>query len=85
MKAFKLGVVFVSALVLEIGSTLYINSVADKEFEQMLVWSFLCPFIALPFSGFVADEIKWGGRILLAMFSALGYSTGAYISAFLIS
>jgi hypothetical protein len=85
MKSFKLGVVFVSALVLEIGSTLYINSVADKEFGQMLVWSFLCPFIALPFSGFVADESKWVGRILLAMFSALGYSSGAYISAFLIS
>jgi hypothetical protein len=85
MKAFKLWVVFISALVLEIGSTLYINSVADKEAGQMLVWSFLCPFIALPFSGFVADEQKWMGRIMLALFSAIGYSTGAYISAFLIS
>ncbi len=35
--------------------------------------------------GVASKEQKWMGRIILALFSAIGYSTGAYISAFLIS
>ena len=49
-------VVFTAALVLEIGSTFYINSVANLDLDRMILWSFLGPFIALPFSGFIADE-----------------------------
>lgn len=78
-------VVFTAALVLEIGSTFYINSVANLDLDRMILWSFLGPFIALPFSGFIADERRWSVRIHLALFSSLGYATGAYISAHIIS
>ena len=81
----KLLVVYFSAFLLEIGSTLYISSVAHQDLDRMMVWSFLGPFIALPFAGFIADEKHWVGRLQLALFSAMGYATGAYISSSLIS
>jgi hypothetical protein len=76
----KLLVVFFSALLLEVGSTFYINGVAEKNVSQILVWAFLGPFIALPFAGVIADEKTWGRRIFIACSSAIGYSLGALIT-----
>jgi hypothetical protein len=76
----KYFIIFFSALILEIGSTMYINSVADKNLLNSMFWAFIGPFIALPFTGFIADEKTWSGRFLLASSSALGYTTGALIS-----
>lgn len=75
----KYFIIFFSALFLEIGSTMYINSVADKEMISTMFWAFVGPFIALPFAGFVADE-NWKGRFYLALSSAFGYVIGALIS-----
>ena len=73
-------IIFVSALFLEIGSTMYISSVADKEITRTMFWAFVGPFIALPFAGFVADEKTWTGRFYLALSSSVGYVVGALIS-----
>lgn len=69
--------VFCSAFMLEIGSTMYINSVADKDMAATMLWAFLGPFIALPFAGLIADEKSWTGRALIALSSAIGYTLGA--------
>ena len=83
-KVNKYIIIFLSALVLEIGSTMYINSVSDKEIAATMFWAFLGPFIALPFAGFVADEKTWKGRLFLAFSSSIGYTTGALISMYFI-
>lgn len=80
----KYSIIFIAALVLEIGSTMYISSVADKDMNSTALWAFLGPFIALPFAGYVADEKTWRGRTYLALASSLGYVIGAYISMYFI-
>ena len=80
----KYTIIFISALVLEIGSTMYISSVADKNMYSTALWAFLGPFIALPFSGYVADEKTWRGRFYLALSSSVGYVIGAFISMYFI-
>lgn len=77
-------IIFISALVLEIGSTMYISSVADKNMYSTALWAFLGPFIALPFAGYVADEKTWRGRFYLALSSSIGYVVGAFISMYFI-
>jgi hypothetical protein len=77
-------IIFISALVLEIGSTMYISSVADKNMYSTALWAFLGPFIALPFAGYVADEKTWRGRFYLALSSSVGYVIGAFISMYFI-
>ena len=80
----KYIIIFFSALLLEIGSTMYISSVADKDMAATMLWAFLGPFIDLPFAGYVADEKTWRGRFYLAISSALGYVIGAMISMYFI-
>jgi hypothetical protein len=85
MKNFnKHSLIFLTALVLEIGSTMYISSVSDKQMTSTMFWAFLGPFIALPFAGFVADEKTWVGRFFLALSSSIGYTVGALISMYFI-
>lgn len=80
----KYVLIFLSALVLEIGSTMYISSVSDKNIASTMFWAFVGPFIALPFAGFVADEKTWKGRASLALSSSLGYTIGALLSMYFI-
>jgi len=80
----KYTIIFLSALVLEIGSTMYISSVANKDMYSTAIWAFLGPFIALPFAGYVADEKTWIGRFYLALSSSLGYVIGAIVSMYFI-
>lgn len=75
----KYLIIAVSSFLLEIGSTMYISSVADKHLYGTIFWSFLAPFIALPFSGYIADS-TWKERVYLAFASAFGYSIGAYVT-----
>jgi hypothetical protein len=80
----KYAIIFISALALEIGSTMYIYSVSNKDMYATMLWAFLGPFIALPFAGYVADEKTWRGRFYLALASSLGYCIGALISMYFI-
>jgi len=76
----KYPIIFLSAMALEMGSTMYISSVADKDMASTMLWAFLGPFIALPFAGYVADEKTWRGRLYLALSSSAGYTLGAFMS-----
>lgn len=76
----KYAIIMLSALALEVGSTMYISSVSDKELASTMFWAFMGPFIALPFAGYVADEKTWRGRFFLAISSSIGYVLGAFIS-----
>tara|TARA_B100000963_G_C22540988_1_gene632173 strand:+ start:77 stop:331 length:255 start_codon:yes stop_codon:yes gene_type:complete len=80
----KYSIIFISALVLEIGSTMYISSVSDKALYSTAFWAFVGPFIALPFAGYVADEKSWNGRFNLALSSSIGYTIGALTSMYFI-
>ena len=84
IKLNKYIIIFLSALVLEVGSTMYISSVSEKVVGATMFWAFVGPFIALPFAGFVADEKTWKGRLFLALASSMGYTIGALISMYFI-
>jgi len=84
IKLNKYVIIFLSALVLEVGSTMYISSVSDKMVGSTMFWAFVGPFIALPFAGFVADEKTWKGRLFLALSSSVGYTLGALLSMYFI-
>jgi len=76
----KYLIVFLSALLLQVGSTMYISAVADKALAAVMFWAFMGPFIALPFAGLIADEKSWSGRVRIALASSIGYLVGAAIS-----
>ncbi len=80
----KYSIIFISALALEVGSTMYISSVSEKAIHSTALWAFLGPFIALPFAGYVADEKTWKGRFYLALASSVGYTIGALLSMYFI-
>jgi hypothetical protein len=72
-------IVFLSALILEIGSTFYITVVADKNYLGMLFFAFIGPFLSLPFVGFMVESKTWKERMRLALCSGLGYLFGSFI------
>ena len=65
-------------MILEIASTLYISSVADKSI-LMLLMAFIGPFIGLPFAGYMVETKTWAERIRLAFAMGTGYLVGALI------
>ena len=68
--------IMLSALVIEIASTMYISSVADNS-PWMCFWAFVGPFLGLPFIGSLIDADSWPERFKIAFSSAIGYSVGA--------
>jgi len=59
----KYIIVFLSAAVLEIGSTFYISVVSDKNYLGMLFFAFIGPFLGLPFVGFMVESKTWKERL----------------------
>jgi len=76
----KYIIVFLSAAVLEIGSTFYISMVSDKNYFGMLFFAFIGPFLSLPFVGFMVESKTWKERLKLALCSGLGYLIGSIIT-----
>ena len=76
----KYLIVFLSAAVLEIGSTFYISVVSDKNYLGMLFFAFIGPFLGLPFVGFMVESKTWKERLKLALCSGLGYLIGSMIT-----
>ena len=84
MKSIKYGIIFLSALIIEICSTFYIRSVAEANISGMLLFSFVAPFIGLPFAGYMVESKLWSERIKMAFSLAFGYVAGALIVIYLI-
>jgi hypothetical protein len=76
----KYIVVFLSASVLEIGSTFYISVVSDKDYLGMMFFAFIGPFLSLPFVGFMVESKTWKERLKLALWSGFGYLIGSLIT-----
>lgn len=67
-----------ASFVIEIASTMYIATVADRS-VYMVLWAFIGPFLALPFVGYMVESKCWRERFKIASSSAAGYACGAYL------
>ena len=72
-------VLFIAAICIEIGSTKYIQAVNDKHIKKVMFWSFISPFLSLPFLILVINEPTLITRIAMAFFYGSGYAVGGYI------
>jgi len=75
----KYGIIFLSALIIEICSTFYIRYVSEANMFGMLFFAFIGPFLGLPFTGYMVDSENWNERIKMAFSLAFGYVTGVII------
>lgn len=74
----KYLIIFISALIIEIASTMYIATVADRSLS-MIFWAFIGPFLGLPFVGYMVESKTWKERILMSLTSGIGFAIGAFI------
>ena len=74
----KYLIIGLSALIIEIASTMYIATVADRSLS-MIFWAFIGPFLGLPFVGYMVESKNWKERILMALASSIVYAIGAFI------
>ena len=74
----KYSIIFLSAFILELASTMYIKNVSDRS-AQMMFWASISPFITLPFAGYMVETKTWKDRVKLAFSQALGYFLGALV------
>lgn len=74
----KYLIIFCSAFVLEMASTLYITTISNKS-AAMLLMAFIGPFLNLPFAGFMVESKNWNIRLKLALATACGYLCGALV------
>lgn len=75
----KYGIIFLSALIIEICSTFYIRYVSEANTLGMLLFAFIAPFLGLPFAGYMVESKLWSERIKMAFSLAFGYVTGVII------
>ncbi len=74
----KYLIIGVSAFVIEVASTFYITTVADKSI-WMLFFAFVGPFLGLPFVGYIVESKTWLERLKMAFASGTGYVLGAML------
>jgi hypothetical protein len=72
---------FIASFIIEIASTFYITSVADKNVMGMVFWSFISPFLNLPFLAYQIEAKSSKERILMALVYGIGYASGAFAVA----
>lgn len=75
----KWFIIFLSAFIIEICSTFYINYVADKNAIGMIIFAALGPFLSLPFAGYMVESKTWKERIVMALVMAVGYMAGTIL------
>jgi hypothetical protein len=74
----KYLITFLSTLTLEVGSTMYISTVAHNS-PLMVFWAFIGPFLSLPFVGYMVESKDWKSRLRLALASSMGYGVGSIL------
>jgi len=82
---YKYFIIFLSAFVLEIGSTFYINGVASHNLGIMAFFAFMGPMLSLPFVNFVIEAKNWKDRGVLAIIQSFGYCFGSIVSYFFLT
>lgn len=76
----KYIIVFISSLLLEIGSTQYIIAVAAKDVFDAGLWSFLCPILGILFYSEVIEAKNLRERVILAIVNGIGFLCGTLIT-----
>jgi len=74
----KYAIIFMSAFIIELASTLYIKTVSEGSIF-MVLFAFISPFLGLPFVGYMVDTKNWNSRLAIAFFTAFGYSVASFI------
>jgi hypothetical protein len=74
----KYLIVALAAFTIEVASTMYIATVADRSIA-MIFWAFVGPFLGLPFIAYQIEAKSWSDRLLLALVSGVGYALGALL------
>jgi hypothetical protein len=74
----KYLIIVISAFIIEVASTFYITTVADKSI-WMLFFAFVGPFLGLPFIGYIVESKTWLERLKMAFASGTGYVLGAML------
>jgi hypothetical protein len=74
----KYLIIVISAFIIEVASTFYITTVADKSI-WMLFFAFVGPFLGLPFVGYIVDSKTWLERLKMAFASGIGYVLGSML------
>lgn len=80
MKFFIIGT---SAFVIEVASTFYITTVAERS-PLMFLFAFIGPFLGLPFVGYIVESKTWRERLQMACASGTGYLLGSILVYFII-
>jgi len=75
----KYLILFIASFVIEIASTFYITSVAEKQVFNMMFWAFISPFLGLPFLKYQIEATSNKQRLHLAIVYGLGYAFGALL------
>jgi len=73
----KYIILFIASFIIEISSTFYIGAVSARDVWSMIFWSFVSPFLSLPFLAYQIDAKSNLQRIKLALCYGLGYAGGA--------
>jgi hypothetical protein len=73
----KYFILFIASFIIEIASTFYIGAVSARDVWAMIFWSFVSPFLGLPFLAYQIDAKNNLQRIKLALCYGLGYAGGA--------
>lgn len=71
-------ITFIFSFIIEIASTMYISTVADKN-AIMIFWATIGPFLSLPFVGYLIEAKGWIERIKISLCSSMGYGLGATV------
>lgn len=72
-------IIWLSAFVIELGSTFYIRVVSEKDAIGMMFFAFIGPFLGLPFAGYMLETKTWAERIKMAFVMATGYLIGSIV------
>ena len=81
----KYIIIGISCLIIEIASTFYIRSVSEFNVVGMLFFSFISPFLTLPFISYLIESENRLERFKIALASAIGYVLGAMIVVYIIA
>jgi hypothetical protein len=70
-------IIFLSALIIEVCSTMYMRYVADRNAIGMIIFAMIGPWLGLPFIGYMIDTDTWKQRIIYATVMSFGYGVGS--------
>ena len=75
----RYGIIFLSAVIIEVCSTFFIRAIAQNNIPLMYFFAMIGPFLGLPFIGYMVESETWSERIKQAVALSIGYGAGMTI------